>query len=463
MAGNRRSNVVRYRKPLRINIGQIIYGIILIYIVCCVVLYFTKTHVTIYEVQLGSLAKNNSYTGIILREESVVHSDYAGYINYYARENEKVGVGNSVYTIDETGKLSNMIADRTSGESVLNDKDFAEVRTEIMNFSHTFSKDDFRSVYDFKYSMNGAVLKMMSMNVMNTLDELTAENGTSMLHIGTAQQDGILVYSTDGYESLTADSFTAESFDQANYEKVLVKSNDLVNKGDPVYKVITSEKWSVIIPIEEERLPEIEEESYLEVEFLKDSTKAWGALTILRKDGGVYAKLDFENSMIRFATDRFINIELLLDEKVGLKIPVTSVIEREFYTIPKDYITFGGDSSVGGFMKESYQEDGTLTTEYVETDIYHSTDTEYYIDKDQFSAGEYIIKPDSTEKYPISKTATLVGVFNVNKGYADFKQVTVLYQNEEYCIVQPNNPYSLSVYDHIILDATTVIDKEILY
>lgn len=463
MAGNRRSNVVRYRRPLRINIGQIIYGIILVYIVCCVVLYFTKSHVTIYEVQLGSLAKNNSYTGLILREESIAYADYAGYINYYARESEKVGVGNSVYTIDESGKLSSIIADRTSGENVLTDQDLSEVRNEIMNFSNLFTEEEFRSVYDFKYSINGAVLKMMSMNVMSTLDELTADNGTSMLHIGTAQQDGILVYSTDGYENVTADTFTAESFDQTQYEKALVKSNDLVDKGDSVYKLITSEKWSVIIPIEEERVSEIEEESYLQVEFLKDNTKAWGALSILRRDGGVYAKLDFENSMIRFATDRFINIELLLNEKEGLKIPVTSVIEREFYTVPKEYVTISGEDGVGEFAKESYKEDGTLTTEYIEANIYHSTDTEYYIDKEKFQAGDYIIKPDSTEKYPISKTATLVGVFNVNKGYADFKQVTVLYKNDEYCIVQPNNKYSLSVYDHIVLDATTVVDKEILY
>ena len=30
---------------------------------------------------------------------------------------------------------------------------------------------------------------------------------------------------------------------------------------------------------------------------------------------------------------------------------------------------------------------------------------------------DYIIKPDSTDKYAISKKASLIGVYNINKGY----------------------------------------------
>ena len=51
----------------------------------------------------------------------------------------------------------------------------------------------------------------------------------------------------------------------------------------------------------------------------------------------------------------------------------------------------------------------------------------------------------------------------MDKGYADFKQVIVLYQNEEYSIVKSNTKYGLNVYDHIILDATSINDDDFIY
>ena len=73
------------------------------------------------------------------------------------------------------------------------------------------------------------------------------------------------------------------------------------------------------------------------------------------------------------------------------------------------------------------------------------------------------MKPESTEKFAISKTGSLTGVYNINKGYADFKQVNVLYENEEYSIVRSNTVYGLNVYDHIVLDASLVNDNQFIY
>ena len=55
-----------------------------------------------------------------------------------------------------------------------------------------------------------------------------------------------------------------------------------------------------------------------------------------------------------------------------------------------------------------------------------------------FSIFSFTNAPDSTETYTVSRRATLKGVYNMNKGYADFKQIEVLYQNEEYSIVKSN-------------------------
>ena len=114
-------------------------------------------------------------------------------------------------------------------------------------------------------------------------------------------------------------------------------------------------------------------------------------------------------------------------------------------------------------MKETYLEDGSASTEFVETTIYNETDTEYYLDDTVLRIGDDIIKPGSTETYTLSKRGSLTGVYNINKGYADFKQINILYQNEEYSIVKSNTQYGLSVYDYIVLDASTVVDDEFIY
>ena len=114
-------------------------------------------------------------------------------------------------------------------------------------------------------------------------------------------------------------------------------------------------------------------------------------------------------------------------------------------------------------MRESYAEDGSVSTEFVPTTIYNSTETDYYVDDSSLKIGDYIIKPDSNDKYPISKKATLIGVYNINKGYADFKQIIILYQNTEYAIVQSNTQYGLSVYDYIVLDASTVSENDFVH
>ena len=53
------------------------------------------------------------------------------------------------------------------------------------------------------------------------------------------------------------------------------------------------------------------------------------------------------------------------------------------------------------------------------------------IDGEEVGASDIIRKADSTETYQIgSGTARLEGVYNINKGYAIFKQIDILYQNE---------------------------------
>lgn len=459
------NNVTKYRRPINLNIGMIIFAVIFVYVVICVFMYFSTEHVVGYEVKEGSLSYNNVYKGIALRTEQIVNSTTAGYTNYYAREGERIAVRDLVYTIDETGKLSDYIKTSETGENSLSDHDLMELKSEIESFSNGFDRTSFSDIYNFKYSVQGTVLKLANYNVLESAEALNGAANTALIDYFYANNSGIVVYSVDGMENLTLQDMKMEYFDQQNYEKNYLLNNDLVAVGDPVYKLSTNEDWSIVIPVEDEEFArQLVEEEYVKVRFMKNQNMSWGKVdSFTNEEGDTFVSLTFTNSMISFCTERFIDIELLLEDETGLKIPNSAIVEKEFFIVPKEYVTKGGNSGAYGVLLETYNDDGNATTEFVETTIYEETDTEYYLDDTVLRSGSYLVKPNSMEKYAVSRIGSLTGVYNINKGYADFKQIIVLYNNDEYSIVKSNTTYGLSVYDFIVLDASTVEDNDFVY
>lgn len=464
MASNSNNKIVKYRKPINFNIGMLIFIVIAIYVVICVILYMRSNPVVGYEVKMGSLSVNNVYNGIVIRDEEVISTQEAGYVNYYARECEKVACGDLVYTVDGSGKLTEMLQSDTLGENTLSDADLTEIKGDIVSFVKDFEPEHFSDVYSFKYNLQGTTLKLANLNILNNISDI--QNGTVGygVKLCNAAKSGYVVYHTDGYEALSAHEVTADIFEKENYEKVQLINNELIAPGDPVYKFVTSEHWSVVIPVTAERATQLQEAEYVQVRFLKTQDVSWASTEILTSGDDYFCILGFNNSVVNFCTERFIDVELITEEEQGLKIPNSAIAEKEFFLIPKDFMTgeAGNDGSYR-FLRETYMEDGTLSVETIELTVYNETETDYYVSDDSLRIGDYLVQENSGEKYAISKKATLIGVYNMNKGYADFRQIIILYQNEEYAIVKSNTEYGLNAYDYIVLDALSVTDDSLIY
>lgn len=465
MADQNPNKITKYRRPLNINIGMIIFAVIFVYIVICVFMYFTAKHVVWYEVQAGSLSTNNIYEAIAIRDETIVNATDNGYVNYFAREGARVAVGDLVYTIDESGKLNDYLGTNSTGENSLSQTDLAELKSDIVGFANSFDRRrNFNSVYDFKYEMEGNVLKLSNYNILESIESIQASDLAGLVKQCTAVMSGIIIYSIDGYEDLTLEMMTVEMFDKKNYEKTQLLSNELVAAGDPVYKISSNEDWSLVIHVDKAREEELLKAEYVKVRFLKNQEMSWGKVeSFTNEKGDIFVKLTFTNSMITFCNERFVDIELILEDETGLKIPNSAIVEKEFFIVPKGYVTKGGNSNATGVLLEAYTEEGEATTEFVEASIYNETEEEYYLDGASLRIGEYIVMPETSEKYALSKRGSLIGVYNINKGYADFKQINILYNNDEYSIVQSNTSYGLNVYDYIVLDAATVNEDELIH
>lgn len=460
------NKIKKYRKPLNLNIGMIIFGGIFIYVIVCVIMYFQTGHIVRYEVQEGSLAVDNVYRGIIIRDETVMYNQAAGYVNYYAREGERLAKNGLVYIVDETGRLNEEFNTADLGQNTLSNRDLSEFRSEIVNFVHSYDSAYYSSVYDFKNSLKNTVMKLANVNMLANISEMNG-GAVNIINYSYAPFTGIVSYWVDGYEDLRPQDVTAEILDPKNssYEKKQMLSNSLMALNDPVYKLCTSENWSLVIPVDPVRGAKLMEEEYVKVRFLKNQYESWGKVYMLTNaDGNSYLRLDFNNSMITFINDRFLEVELIVEDETGLKIPLSSIVQKDFFLIPEDFLIPGGNNGGDSIMRQCYLEDGTISSELLEVEVYNfSSETkEYYLDSSILNAGDILYKLDGQETYVISKRATLIGVYNMNKGYADFKQVNILYQNDEYAIVKSNTKYGLNVYDYIVLDAASVTDDQFI-
>ncbi len=460
----KKSNITKYPKNLNnINIGMVFFAVMAIYIIISVVTYLRKDHIVGYQVMEGSLSTNNIYDSVAVRQEKIVTSETAGYVNYFATEGGRVGVGSLVYTVDESGQLLEYLKSQGSEEVSLSDDDLMELRTQIVNFDSSFDEHDFRTVYDFKISLDGTVQKLSNNSILANIQSLNANSGTlQSINYVNSKDTGIVIYSTDGFEDLTLEQMNSAVFDQSTYTKTQLINNNLVKAGDPVYKLCTSEEWSVIIKEDDpEKVKQLEELSYVKVRFIKNQYESWGKVsTFTNAENETFVQLSFTNSMITFCRDRFLSIELITEDDSGLKIPNSSIVNKDFFIVPKDYVIKNNDNT-SGVLRVKYDEQGNETSEFLNVSIYNETETEFYLDTSSLRSGDTLIMTDSNQRFTVSKTATLIGVYNINKGYADFRQIKVLYTNDEYSIVRPNTTYGLNVYDYIVLDSSTVDTNDI--
>lgn len=457
---NKSVSIKKYKHTREMNLGIILFAIVLIYLIITIFSYFTHDSISVYEVREGSIVRDNSYTGLVLRTESVVSSEADGYISLYQNDNSKVKKGAKIYAVTSEEIDTDDISSDDTSMKISQDVQSGIVRT-IQNFNENYKNEDFSSVYLLKNEITVSLQNELSETKTEQLDSVIADVSPDAKKF-TASQDGIVSYTIDGYEGITKDNFTEENFDRSMYDSRITEDQMEVMNGNPVYKMITGENWSVIVELDKDTADELSENdvSSIKVRIDKDSETLNAAFSIIERSGKYYGCLDFNNSMIRYAEDRFLNVELILEDESGLKIPKSAITKESFNIIPQSYLTTGGNGSSYGVLTRD-KNGGTV---FKQVDIYNITeDGDVYVSQSDLAMGDTIIQPESMDVYVVSESRKLSGVYNINKGYAVFRKVTVLCESDEYCIVREGEDYGLSNYDHIVQDGDTVDHDEIVY
>ena len=463
----KRNNVVQYeekknsKETKAINVGIVVFHVILVYIVGHTAFFLFRERTSVYRVVSDEKNEIINTSGLILRNEKVIKSTESGYINYYVGGNSRVHKNETVFSIDKTGSIyAKLTADDKNNET-------EERLTGVLHQFQINRDDNFLSTYGLKESMKEMVMTTSGKMVMAALKKTKADK--DYFNVNYAEDSGIVVYGVDGLEGLTEEKITYNLFEnQNNYIlKTVTENEGKIEANEPIYKLISDETWEVVVPINETQKELLSDKQSVDVVIDNKGFTARAGVRISEINGNNYLILTFYNYMVDYADKRFVNIYIILKRISGLKIPKSSIIEKQVFEIPEEYYTGGGGNRSGGFTIRALNKNNEIITKYIETDLcYRDVNNKMvYIDTDEgFKSGDEIIEPNTQNIYKISKTKLFKGVYNINNGYPRFKHVEPDIENtgsdnSEYYLIPTDKGYYLNEYDNIILNPSDSNDK----
>ena len=418
-------------KTIQINAALILFGIILLYVVASVIMSFRKESITTYKVNASNINNNITCDGIALREEKQISAGRSGYVCYFIRDGEKVAKDAAVCTIDETGSLIQSVSMVPEGTSIFGASDYLEIRSTIDSFKTGYSDTDFYQVYSFKNSIESKVLEMSNQILMK---EYRAQGNAVQTTVQNliAPESGIITYYVDGYENLTPETLKAEHFDKTKYNRSILKTGDIVEVGNPLYKMISNEDWSICclinsdqanILLEQNKLYYTINNSDVLVASNYDLIPITGSVNTTdntekstensdnnsdQKESGKSSgksgsnfilKLALNKYMIDYVEDRFVSVEIILNSYEGLKVPNTAIIDKEVYLIPEAYLCAGANETYKNRLVVRYRDENGATKEkQIKSDYYAKEDGFYLVSVDKLNLDDVILRQETVEE-----------------------------------------------------------------
>lgn len=449
----------------------------IVYLGICISKIVNSKNISTYQVKDGALTEQNSYKGLILREEEIYKSKASGYYNYYLKEGEKASHSDLVYTVDGSGKIKEMMSNQTGDASTLTKEDLDEIKSEIVKFSKEYDQNSFEDVYNFKEDLNDVSLKMSNLYILNQITNMSL-NGTNVIKNYCCDGDinaktGYVVYTYDNFEDVKPEDINSTYFKDKEEEKHIIANNEMIDVGDFAYKLITSNTWQLMFVLESEEKADEYNGKEVKVKFSKDQSVLKGKMTVLdamspekNQSTEKIGMITFNSNVSDYLNNRYVDFEIMSNENNGYKIPVSAVAQKDFLLIPKEIgFDFNNVTNTVCIKTDVYLEDGSKSYVTQKLNVYDIDDTDYYVDTSidaGISLGSVVYGEDNVNSYKINRSGTLLGVYKINQGYADFKKIKKLYENDEYCIIDPTTT-TIKSFDYIALDASKIKDNEYIY
>ena len=452
---------------LHFNIGTVVFLLIVFFLVGNLIRYAGKKKLAVYEVSNSEISDTIKGTGVILRKEKVYTTTEDGYIHNYLSDGARVRSNGIVYTVDKTGKIQeevNRIIENNDDPTFL---DTANILDELRAFTDSYNDSVFYTVEETNNELEHDLLSYTGTLLSQNKKELEKKYGKDCYIEVRSDKSGLVSYSSDGLEELTADTLTEKVFNSKLHMKDL-RTLEKTTAGSDVYRLTTSQKWQIILPLSSDdyqRMKSMKKNGTKTVKITieKDDFGTTVPFSCFERDGQGYLKLSFSNYVQRYLNERYLSVEILLLQGSGLKIPASALVEKATFRIPEDYLTRGSNTETKNHVNLIYKDKkGNEKVKQVTVKVFDIQEGMASIYSPELKAGDHIEKLDEALTYSLDKTAVCYGVYSVNSGYAIFSYVDIAERNEDYCIVNEESS-EIRLYDRIVLNSNTISENEIIY
>ena len=456
-------NIIRVKKKKDVNIGIVIFLVIMVYVLFHVYTFFTKVEISLHEVQPGETYIASECDGMILRKEELVYTEIAGYVNYYYGEGSRVAKNSTVYSIDSNRDVYDLISG-SAAEIKLSGEDLSDLKQLLQET--LIHPDSDQTIKEAKSKVMSGYQRLIDVMLMEELNQIVTSTGIiSNFHVVCSETSGIISYMMDDYTNITIQDVNSTCFE--NKEAIhSLYSVDLIAAHSPVYKMITGDSWSIIAMLNETLYGQLLGKETATF-YLNNDLKVTAPINCFKKENAYFAEITMSKYLSNFVSERFLDVKFELEHIDGLKIPETAITFKDYYRVPEEYLVLGGnegENRKGLLIEEFNTKTGTTRYTFQEAEIFYVADGFAYIDCLDFTKETYIVTPDMTSRVMLYTFVNkLEGAYNINKGYAVFKRIERLNTENGYVLVKKNSVSGLSAYDHIALDATSVVEDAVIY
>ncbi len=460
MAQNRTE---RESRPKKNSLGFtiVVAAVVFIYIAAMFVQFLTQTSMNYMIATEGNMEESFMVQGAITREEVLVTATSKGVVQYYypggkrLASNIKVGVMMDSYYGGLLEEKLDAVYRQLEETDTEYEEVFARIREEISETVAEYLQrkdyNGYESVYLLKADLEEYMERRQELFALSnnkTVVSLLEQEGVYLTEKEQEETNlwinrpGIIEYSFDGYEGWTAEQIT-ENF-CSEYKSTYTRMNVQMqqrDKGDPLFRLITSETWNVTTYLSKEQAQMISDKKTVDFWF-DDKEKLTGTvLSLTEEESGRYKLIIKMNSrMMEYADQRVVQLRYVQQTITGIKISDRCIVEQSFYCVPQEYIVTSGRKK--GVLKMT--EDGVS---FVAVDVQHTAEEMVYFRLPEgLQQGDTIQAQESEEKINLVQTRQLTGVYIVNGGNENFTVIEIVHQEQGYSIVT-----GIALYDRVMI------------
>ena len=456
----KKKNKTRKRNPFSV-FAFILFGLA-VYLAVNIFIMANKDKVSFYEVKAAQLSYDTTFKGIAIRNEKLIYAEDSGYVSYFVRNKKKTAKNSVIYCVDSKSSTYNALK-KDFGNDKLDKSQIKDIKNTIARYLEGDSTTIIGNIGDFKEQLGSMIYDFVSNNMIENLKDYVADGMTgSSFHVCKSPISGVVSFKSDAYTGITSDMVTADMFENAPEIKNL-RSPGLITSADPVYRICEDENWSIVCKVTEDFYVDNVGTREAMVLIGNKSTPVNVTTTPYSIDGDYFVEIKLNTYMSEFIDDRLLSVRFINDRDAGLKIPVSSVVQKDYYLVPINMFVEDREHNIMLLKKETADPNtGEIYLVNVYPTKYYSDGYYAYIDPQYVSDGDVINNPDTGNRMRVSTMNSLDGVYNVNKGYYQFVRIERLETGSDYIIINPSTPDGIREYDHIALDGSKGTDSMLI-